>query len=72
MLGACGTHRNTGLVSTIAENLLANCPNDPSIYVMLSNAYGTLGMWDSLSQVREAAKKLGVKAAGTSWIEISS
>ncbi|KAJ6730440.1 hypothetical protein OIU85_021254 [Salix viminalis] len=60
------------LVSTIAENLLANFPNDSSIYVMLSNAYGTLGMWDSLSQVREAAKKLGVKAAGTSWIEISS
>ncbi|CAK7347031.1 unnamed protein product [Dovyalis caffra] len=72
MLGACGTHRNTGLVSTIAENLLSDCPNDPSIYVMLSNAYATLGMWDSLSQVREAAKKLGVKAAGTSRIEISS
>ncbi|KAJ6954411.1 hypothetical protein NC652_005986 [Populus alba x Populus x berolinensis] len=61
MLGACGTHRNTGLVSTIAENLLANCPNDPSIYVMLSNAYGTLGMWDSLSQSRKERKETAIE-----------
>lgn len=72
MLEACGTHRNAKLVSTIAENLLANCSDDPSIYVMLSNTYATLGMWDSLTRVREAATKLGIKEAGMSWIEISS
>ncbi|KAF7829864.1 pentatricopeptide repeat-containing protein [Senna tora] len=31
-----------------------------------------LGMWDSLSKVREAAKNVDIKEAGKSWIEISS
>ncbi|KDP32762.1 hypothetical protein JCGZ_12054 [Jatropha curcas] len=69
LLGACATHRNSELISTIEKRLLATSPDDPSIYVMLSNAYATLGMWDSLSQVREGARKLGIKEAGTSWIE---
>lgn len=72
LLGACGTHGNTELVSTIEENLLATSPDDPSVYVTLSNTFATLGMWDNLSKVREAAKKLGIKKAGKSWIEISS
>ncbi|KAJ9166622.1 hypothetical protein P3X46_021342 [Hevea brasiliensis] len=72
LLGACGTLGNTELVSTIEENLLATSPDDPSVYVMLSNAFAMLGMWDNLSKVRKAAKKLGIKKAGKSWIEISS
>lgn len=72
MLKACETHNNTKLVSIIAEQLLATSPEDPSKYVMLSNVYATLGMWDSLSKVRKAGKKLGEKKAGMSWIEVSS
>lgn len=37
LLGACGTHKYTWLVNTIAENILATLPEDPSTYVTLSN-----------------------------------
>ncbi|KAH7567856.1 hypothetical protein ACOSQ2_010253 [Xanthoceras sorbifolium] len=72
MLKACEAHKNIELVSVIAERLLATSAEDRSIYVMLSNAYATLGMWDSSSKVRKAGKELGTKEAGISWIEISS
>ncbi|KAL9286020.1 Pentatricopeptide repeat-containing protein [Arabidopsis thaliana] len=71
LLTACGTHKNAGLVTVIAEKLLKGFPDDPSVYTSLSNAYATLGMWDQLSEVREAAKKLGAKESGMSWIEIA-
>lgn len=72
MLKACGMHKNTELVSAIAEHLLAASPEDPSVYVMLSNVYATLGMWHSLDKVRKAGKRLGMKEAGMSWIEVSN
>ncbi|XP_044475125.1 pentatricopeptide repeat-containing protein At4g08210-like [Mangifera indica] len=72
MLKACGTHKNIELVGVVAEQLIAASPEDPFIYVMLSNIYAELEMWDSLSKVRNACKKLGRKEAGMSWIEITS
>ncbi|XP_010496540.1 PREDICTED: pentatricopeptide repeat-containing protein At4g08210 [Camelina sativa] len=71
LLTACGTHKNARLVTVIAEKLLTAFPEDPSVYTCLSNVYATLGMWDQLSEVREAAKKLGAKESGMSWIEIA-
>lgn len=71
LLKACEAHKNTELVTFIAERLLATSPEDPSIYVMLANAFATLGMWDNSRKVRKAGKELGTKEAGTSWIEIS-
>ncbi|XP_010544468.1 PREDICTED: pentatricopeptide repeat-containing protein At4g08210 [Tarenaya hassleriana] len=68
LLAACGTYKNARLVNVIAENLLKTSPEDPSVYVMLSNVYATLGFWDELSKVREGAKRLGAKHAGMSWI----
>ncbi|GAV76214.1 PPR domain-containing protein/PPR_1 domain-containing protein/PPR_2 domain-containing protein, partial [Cephalotus follicularis] len=52
LLGSCGTHNNIELVNSIAKHLLTTSPDDPSIYVMLSNVYATLGMWVHLSKVR--------------------
>lgn len=71
LLGACGTHKNMELLNIISERLLASSPEDPSVYVTLANVYATLGMWDSLSKVREAVKEVGMKEAGKSWIEFS-
>ncbi|KAK7311574.1 hypothetical protein RJT34_09808 [Clitoria ternatea] len=73
LLGACGTHKNRHLANIVAKHLLATSPEDASVYIMLSNVYAALGMWDNLSQVREAVKRVGgTKGAGKSWIEISS
>ncbi|GLT69484.1 hypothetical protein SLA2020_416320 [Shorea laevis] len=69
MLVACGIHKNTKLVPVIAKRLIATSPLDPSLYVMLANVYATLGMWDSLDEVRRAAKELDSKEIGMSWIE---
>ncbi|CAJ1974188.1 unnamed protein product [Sphenostylis stenocarpa] len=70
LLGACGTYKNRHLANIVAEHLLATSPEDVSVYIMLSNVYASLGMWDNLSKVRESVKKLGIKGAGKSWIEI--
>ncbi|TKY74307.1 Pentatricopeptide repeat-containing protein [Spatholobus suberectus] len=72
LLGACGTYKNRHLANIVAEHLLATSPEDASVYIVLSNVYASLGMWDNLSKVREAVKKVGIKGAGKSWIEISS
>ncbi|PQP99885.1 pentatricopeptide repeat-containing protein [Prunus yedoensis var. nudiflora] len=72
LLGACGTHKNTELVNVIADHILTTLPEDPSTYVTLSNVYAELGMWNDLSKVRAAVKKVGAKEAGRSWIEVSS
>ncbi|XP_057444116.1 pentatricopeptide repeat-containing protein At4g08210 [Lotus japonicus] len=72
LLGACEIHKNRYLANIVAEHLLATSPEDVSVHIMLSNVYAALGMWDSLSKVREAVKRVGIKQAGKSWIEISS
>lgn len=71
LLGACGNHQNVELVDSIAKNLLDVSSDDPSVYIMLSNLYATLGMWDKLSKVRESLREVGEKAAGKSWVEIA-
>ncbi|XP_059631862.1 pentatricopeptide repeat-containing protein At4g08210 [Cornus florida] len=70
LLGFCGTHTNTELVDFIAERLIAISPEDPSVYVRLSNIYASLGLWDDSNMVRQAIKEMGIKEAGRSWIEI--
>lgn len=72
LLGACGTHKKTDLVNFIAKHLLTTLPEDPSILVTLSNAYATLEMWDNSRKMREEIKKLSMKEAGKSWIQIRS
>ncbi|XP_068483566.1 pentatricopeptide repeat-containing protein At4g08210 [Phaseolus vulgaris] len=72
LLGACGNYKNRHLANIVAEHLLATSPEDASVYIMLSNVYASLGMWDNVSKVREAVKKVGIKGAGKSWIEIFS
>lgn len=71
LLTACGTHKNAELVTVIAEKLLNSFSEDPSVYTCISNVYATMGMWDRLSEVREAAKTLGTKESGFSWIDIA-
>ncbi|KAH0933376.1 hypothetical protein HID58_010493 [Brassica napus] len=71
LLTACGTHKNAELVTVIAEKLLSSFSEDPSVYTCISNVYATMGMWDRLGEVREAAKKLGTKESGLSWIDIA-
>ncbi|XP_042496608.1 pentatricopeptide repeat-containing protein At4g08210 [Macadamia integrifolia] len=72
LLGACGIHRNVELGKRIGRHLLAVSPEDPSVYVTLSNIYCCLGLWEESSKLRYAMKNLGTKEAGKSWIEVRS
>nr|POF05720.1 pentatricopeptide repeat-containing protein [Quercus suber] len=58
-------------VLKVCSSLTSIQSEDPSVYVTLANVYGTLGMWDSLSKLREAVMEMGMKEAGKSWIETS-
>ncbi|KAJ4964302.1 hypothetical protein NE237_024241 [Protea cynaroides] len=70
LLGACGIHRNAELGKRIGRHLLAISPEDPSVYVTLSNIYSCLGLWEESSKLRCVMKKVGIKVGGKSWIEV--
>ncbi|KAL6007636.1 hypothetical protein ACLOJK_033135 [Asimina triloba] len=69
LLGACVLHKNVELGKRVANRLLALKPGDASIYVTLSNAYATTGMWKDLIKLRELAREASCKEGGRSWIE---
>ncbi|KAI4388063.1 hypothetical protein MLD38_000432 [Melastoma candidum] len=68
LLEACGNHQNAEHVDNITKSILEVSSDDPSVYVMLSNLYATLGWWDKLSKVRESLREVGEKGAGKSWV----
>ncbi|XP_010272864.1 PREDICTED: pentatricopeptide repeat-containing protein At4g08210 [Nelumbo nucifera] len=72
LLGACGIHNNIELAIRIAQNLFAVSPQNPSIYVTLSNIYASLGMWTDSTKLRELIRETGMKEAGLSWIVVRS
>ncbi|GER56915.1 pentatricopeptide repeat-containing family protein [Striga asiatica] len=70
LLGACRIHRNVRLGEISAHNLLLLEPNVASHYVLLSNIYSSVGLWDKGKLVRKKMKEMGVrKEPGCSWIE---
>jgi pentatricopeptide repeat protein len=72
LLGACKIH-NVEVGRRAAEKLFKIEPSNAGNYVMLSNIYSSLGMWDEVAEVRKQMKEQGVnKAPGCSWIQIKN
>ncbi|KAG0470070.1 hypothetical protein HPP92_016169 [Vanilla planifolia] len=72
LLGACQMYRNLSLGELAAERLLQLDPTCSGAYVMLSNIYAAVGMWEGVTNVREVMKRYGVKKQPAySWTEIS-
>ncbi|KAG1368264.1 pentatricopeptide repeat-containing protein [Cocos nucifera] len=70
LLSACCTHGNVRLGRIAAKFLLETEPENPTIYVLLSNINAADGKWEEASSVRERMQKNGVaKKPGCSWIE---
>ena len=70
LFSACAAHNNLRLGRIVAELLLKKEPDNPSIYVLLSNIYATAGQWDEATNVRELLKSSGIlKQPGCSWIK---
>lgn len=69
LFSACAAQGNLKLGRTIAGILLEEEGSNPSVYVVLSNIYATVGRWQESANVRELMKKTGVtKQPGYSWI----
>ncbi|XP_010912039.2 pentatricopeptide repeat-containing protein At4g08210 [Elaeis guineensis] len=71
LLGACLMDQNN-LAKLASLDLLPSSSYDTSGNVTLSNIYASLGMWDASAKFKEAIKKVSIKEAGRSWIEIRS
>ncbi|XP_059066769.1 pentatricopeptide repeat-containing protein At3g24000, mitochondrial [Cryptomeria japonica] len=70
LLGACRAHKNAGLGAFTATLLLELDPKNAATFVLLSNIYAEVGMWDEVQKVRTSMKDGGIKKIpGCSWIE---
>ncbi|XP_057862780.2 pentatricopeptide repeat-containing protein At3g24000, mitochondrial-like [Cryptomeria japonica] len=70
LLGACRSHKNITLGEFTANLLLELDPNNPAIYVLLSNIYADVGRWGDVQMVRRLMKNGEIKKIpGCSWIE---
>lgn len=69
LLTACQVHGNVEIADRCAKKLLQMCPNDPVIYVLLSNVLATVGFWDNAESIRKVMGDRKVrKEPGHSWI----
>ncbi|XP_058087738.1 pentatricopeptide repeat-containing protein At4g02750-like [Magnolia sinica] len=73
LLGACKIHQNIELGRRVAEKLFALEPQNSGTYILLSNIYASLGLWNEVGEVRKVMKDRGVtKEPGFSWIQIKN
>ncbi|CAK9319421.1 unnamed protein product [Citrullus colocynthis] len=69
LFSACAAHENLRLGRIVARILLEKERENPSVYVVLSNIYASVGCWEEAANVRELIKKTGsLKQPGCSWI----
>ncbi|PSS29159.1 Pentatricopeptide repeat-containing protein [Actinidia chinensis var. chinensis] len=72
LLAGCRKHRNLEIAEIAARNLFVLEPENSGNYVLLSNMYAEVGMWQEVDNLRAILKCHGVKKnPGSSWIEIN-
>ena len=71
LLSACQIHQNFSVGEPVAKQLIQLYSCSPSSYVLLSNIYASLGIWDNVKTVRTEMKQRNLKKVpGCSWIEL--
>ncbi|KAJ8765554.1 hypothetical protein K2173_014676 [Erythroxylum novogranatense] len=69
LLSACAAHGNLKLGRLVAKFLLEVEKDNPSVYVLLSNAYASDGQWEEAAKIRQLIDNIQVmKQPGCSWI----
>eukprot|EP00257_Ricinus_communis_P023434 XP_015583420.1 pentatricopeptide repeat-containing protein At2g45350, chloroplastic [Ricinus communis] len=71
LVSACKTHQTFTVGEPLAEHLIRLDASNSSSYVLLSNMYAGLHMWDEASRVRTMMKERNLKKIpGCSWIDL--
>ncbi|CAN1188810.1 Pentatricopeptide repeat-containing protein At2g45350, chloroplastic [Linum perenne] len=71
LLAACRDHESLNVRKLIARRLLSEDPWNSSSYVLLSNIYASLGMWDGVKRLRTTMVKRNMrKIPGCSSIKL--
>ncbi|CAA6672306.1 unnamed protein product [Spirodela intermedia] len=71
LLGACRVHRDVGMATQVAKQILLLDPDDEGAYILLSNVYAGCNQWGDAEEVRRAMRDRRVKKEpGCSWIEV--
>ncbi|XP_068656518.1 pentatricopeptide repeat-containing protein At3g49740 [Aristolochia californica] len=71
LLSACRDHGNVRLGKVAARYLLEIEPDNPAVYILLSNIYAAAGEWVEAAATREFMSRKGVmKKPGCSWMEL--
>lgn len=69
LLSACQVHGNREIAVRSAKRVLDLWPNDPAIYVLLSNVSKAAGCWDDAGDIRTLMYNRGIrKKPGYSWV----
>ncbi|CAH9056755.1 unnamed protein product [Cuscuta epithymum] len=73
LLGACRTCGDIELATEVAHCLLELDPGEHCIYVLLTDLFGKLKLWDEIASVKRLMREKGVKKVpGRSWIEVNN
>ncbi|GMH04499.1 hypothetical protein Nepgr_006339 [Nepenthes gracilis] len=73
LLAACKVHKNVELAEYIARNLYELEPDNPGVYVLMSNIYAGAGRWDDVARIRTLLNDKGMKKVpGCTSIEVDS
>ncbi|KAL5976537.1 hypothetical protein ACLOJK_020870 [Asimina triloba] len=73
LLAGCRIHGDMALGILAAEKLFELAPQHDGTYVLLSNMFAAMGLWDDVARVRKTMKDRGVKKEpGCSWIEVAN
>lgn len=73
LLNSCRTHGNLEIAIIAMEHLIELEPDDTGNYVLLSNIYANLGMWDGVSRMRKFIRSKNMKKTpGCSSIEVNN
>ncbi|KAK6942711.1 Pentatricopeptide repeat [Dillenia turbinata] len=69
LLDSCRTHSNTSIGRRAAKHILSLKPQDPSIYILVSNLYSASGRWHCSELIREEMREKHLhKHPGRCWI----
>jgi pentatricopeptide repeat protein len=71
LLSACNIHGHVELGRVAARKLLEIHPENESAYILLSNIYASVGMWNAVGRLRKEMKEKNLrKEPGSSWIQV--